>query len=39
MVQAGNLFGKSQFDHENQMPNPFGKSALTSTAQVGALLN
>lgn len=39
MVQAGNLFGKSQFDHENQMPDPFGKGALTSTAQVGALLN
>lgn len=39
MVQAGNLFGKSQFDHENQMPDPFGANALTNSAQVGALLN
>ncbi len=37
MVQAGNFFGKNNFDHENHMPNPFGN--LNGDSQFGALLN
>ncbi len=39
MVQAGNIFGKNRFDHENDMPNPFGDNALNNTVQIGSLLN
>lgn len=39
MVQAGNIFGKNRFDHENDMPNPFGNDALNNTLQIGSLLN
>ena len=39
MVQAGNIFGKTRFDHENDMPNPFGENALNNTLQIGSLLN
>ena len=39
MVQAGNIFGKNRFDHENDMPNPFGENALNNTLQIGSLLN
>ena len=38
MVQAGNIFGKN-FDHANQMPDIFGKDALSQHVQVGAILN
>ena len=34
-TRIGNLFGKSSFQHENSMPNPFG----SSLRQDGALLN
>ena len=34
-IKAGGLFGKKAYDHENSMPNPFGKTLL----QTGALLN
>jgi hypothetical protein len=37
MVQAGNFFGKKNFDHENHMPNPFGNLDLGN--QHGAMLN
>lgn len=36
MVQAGNLFGKKRFDHENSMPNPF---AAVELVRNGSLLN
>jgi hypothetical protein len=39
MVQAGNIFGKGRFDHQNDMPNPFGANALDSYTQIGSLLN
>ena len=39
MVQAGNIFGKTRFDHQNDMPNPFGADALNSYTQIGSLLN
>jgi hypothetical protein len=39
MVQAGNIFGKTRFDHQNDMPNPFGNNVLQNTTQIGSLLN
>jgi hypothetical protein len=36
MIQAGNIFGKTRFDHENSMPNPFGSAELV---RHGSLLN
>lgn len=35
-VAIGNIFGKTSFDHENSMPNPFGAASLRHD---GALLN
>lgn len=35
-TRIGNLFGKSSFDHENSMPNPFGQTELV---RHGSLLN
>lgn len=39
MVNAGNIFGKGNYDHANQMPDIFGKNALTEHTQVGAILS
>lgn len=39
MVQAGNIFGKTRFDHQNDMPNPFGNNVLQNVTQIGSLLN
>jgi hypothetical protein len=39
MVNAGNIFGKGNYDHANQMPDIFGKNALTDHVQVGAILS
>jgi len=36
MTRAGEIFGKKQYDHENQMPNPFASQSLIRT---GSLLN
>jgi hypothetical protein len=38
MVQAGSIFGKKRFDHENDIPNPFSGS-LNDTVQIGSMLS